>query len=158
MAKTTLTHGENRSPLHYMWLNIKKRCRPDFIQHKDYADRGITVCDEWKEDFWAFRCWAVENGYEKGLTIDRIDNDKGYSPDNCRFVDRYVQANNTRKNRFITIDGETKTVAQWARVYGVNPDLIHCRIRRGWSEQDAVTVPSWTYSRAHDYHSSKMGA
>ena len=134
LIKRNTTHGDNKTPLHYLWLDINKRCsNPNFKQFKDYGGRGITVCDEWRHNFVAFRDWAVENGYSKGLTIDRIDNDKGYSPENCRFVDYYVQQNNKRSNR-------------------------SGRLQRGWSESDAVNVPLKTYSRAHDYHSEKKGA
>lgn len=146
-----VTHGENKSPLHYMWLNMKKRCSPNFVQKADYFDRGITVCQEWESDFWTFRNWAMSNGYKQGLTIDRIDNDKGYSPDNCRFVDRCVQNNNTRRNHFVEINGERKTISQWAREYGIQPDAVYCRIRRGWSEIDAITTPVWKFSRANSY-------
>lgn len=151
MKKETMTHGENRSKLHYMWLNMKKRCSPNFPQRKDYYDRGISVCNEWHNNFWEFRNWAIENGYKEGLTIDRINNDKGYFPENCRFVDRYIQNNNTRRNHFVSINGVRKTVSQWAKIYGIAPDVVYCRMRRGWNEVDAITVPKWTFNRGKSY-------
>ncbi len=83
--------------LYYCWKNMSQRCyNTRYRQYKDWGGRGITVCSEWKESFTAFKNWALSNGYKEGLTIDRIDNDKGYSPDNCRFVSRKVQNNNKR--------------------------------------------------------------
>lgn len=159
LIKRNTTHGQNKTPLHYLWLEINQRCsNPKFKYFKNYGGRGITVCDEWRHNFVAFRDWAVANGYSKGLSIDRIDNDKGYSPDNCRFVDMYVQQNNKRSNHRITANGKSQTIAQWSRETGIGESIIRGRLRRGWSEDDAVNVPLKTYSRAHDYHSSKIGA
>lgn len=90
-----------------------------------YGGRGITVCDEWKNSFTAFREWALTNGYDvtappRQCSLDRINVNAGYCPENCRFVDAYVQANNKRNSHFITHKGETKTISQWARRYGVS--------------------------------------
>lgn len=106
-----------------------------------YGGRGITVCKAWRESRAAFYEWAIANGIRHGVQIDRIRNGRGYSPSNCRFVDGYVQANNTRKNRWLTWRGESMTLAQWARRIGVNPRAIQHRLARGWSTRRIFTQP-----------------
>lgn len=129
IAKQNFKNGLSTSRLHYAWYNMCNRCnREDNYQYESYGGRGITVCDEWlgENGFVNFTNWALSNGYDERLTIDRIDNSKGYSPDNCRWVDRYVQANNKRNNRFIKINGEIGTVANMAKKYGVSYyNLMH---------------------------------
>lgn len=122
-------NGLSRTKLHYAYFNMKNRCtRKDNYEYQNYGGRGISVCDEWmsNDGFVAFSDWALSNGYEDGLTLDRIDNDKGYSPDNCRWVDKFVQANNKRNNHFIKINGEIGTVANMARKFNVSYwNLLH---------------------------------
>ena len=97
------THGKRKSRLWKVWSHMKQRCNtPSCKAYPNYGGRGITVCDDWNEDFQAFYSWAIANGYDgnapKGqCTIDRIDNDKGYCPENCRWVDMKVQNSNKRK-------------------------------------------------------------
>lgn len=150
------THGDNKTPLHYHWLDIKKRCsNPKFRQYKDYGGRGIYVCNEWVNDFTAFRDWSLANGYEKGLSIDRIDNNGPYAPWNCRWTDRTTQNNNKRSNHLITANGKTQTVAQWERETGIEEATIRSRIKRGWDEQDAVTIPQRTFNNKHNYQMAR---
>ena len=135
-------HGMTNSRLHQIWNNIKDRVfNHNCKQYKDYGGRGISICNEWKDNFTAFRDWAYSNGYQDDLMIDRINNDDSYSPCNCRWVDRLTQNNNTRKNVFLTFSGKKLTVSQWARELGVNVSLLRCRLKRGWTVEDTLSVP-----------------
>jgi hypothetical protein len=110
---------------------------------RDYQDRGISVCQDW-HDYIVFRDWALTNGYAENLTIDRIDNNNGYSPDNCRWATAKVQGNNKRNNRNFTFNNETKTVSQWADATGIKYSTLYYRlIIKGWNVERAVS--QWGY-------------
>lgn len=128
LTKMNETHGESKTRLYKIWVDIKKRCyRKTFWAYDRYGGRGITLCDEW-HDYTVFRDWCIANGYADDLTIDRIDNDGNYEPSNCRWVDRKTQANNKSNVRHITYNGETKTVSEWAEIIGVNRQTLYNRI------------------------------
>ena len=122
------------------WENMISRCyTPSNNLFHRYGARGITVCDEWRDSFQAF---ADDMGERpEGTTLDRINNDLGYGPENCRWIDMAAQGNNRGNNHWITINGESKTISQWARHVGTRPSLINTRIYKGWSEHDAVLIP-----------------
>lgn len=144
--KFSVTHGEKKTRLWREWSGMKNRCSKNFKFHKNYYDRGISVCEEWKS-YIAFRNWALSNGYDDGLTLDRINNDKGYSPDNCRWATMKQQSNNRRTNKYITANSETRTMKEWAEYSGIKYHTIQERIARGWKEEDAVTIkPSYQNS------------
>jgi hypothetical protein len=95
------THGESRTQLYRTWIRIRQRCHyPKFTQWDDYGGRGITVCDEWLNDFPAFRDWALANGYDPHLTIERKNNDGNYEPSNCDWIPLAEQAKNRRRRRW----------------------------------------------------------
>jgi len=124
-------HGMFGTRLYRIWFNMKQRCaNPKHIAYKNYGGRGITVCNEW-QIFEPFYKWALANGYRDELTIDRIDNDKGYSPDNCQWLTEKEQGQNKRNNRMICINGETNTVAEWARRTGIKENTLRWRIKKG---------------------------
>lgn len=115
--------------LHNIWIGIKERCYTESSDgYKQYGERGIDMCDEWRKrgGFWAFRDWALANGYREDLTIDRIDNNKGYYPDNCRWATYKEQANNTRTVIKINVDGEVHTISEWADILGVSKSRLYC--------------------------------
>lgn len=124
IVKFNTKHGKAHTRLFRVWASMMTRCNnPNATNYRDYGGRGIRVCEEWETDFNAFYTWAIENGYKddakRGIyTVDRIDNDKGYSPENCRLASSLEQANNRRSTHFITYKGETKGRAQWARHFG----------------------------------------
>ena len=138
------THRLSESRLHETWSDMKKRCyNPNSKSFPTYGGRGITVCEEWKDDFQSFYKWAMANGYADDLTIDRIDVNGNYSPENCRWVDKLTQANNCRTNHYLTFNGKTQSIAEWARELGVSDSLIRQRIvTLGWSVERALTEPS----------------
>lgn len=141
MPRNHVTHGMSNTRLYSIWRDMKNRCNG--LKEKDkknYFDRGITYCTDW-EMFEPFKDWAISHGYKDGLTIDRIDNDKGYSPDNCRWVTRAEQNNNTRQNHLITYNNETHTLNQWASILGINPSTLRSRLLTyGWSVEEAFTT------------------
>lgn len=104
------------------------------------------MCDEWRNDFMKFYEWSYANGYDENAkthecTIDRIDNDKGYCPENCRWVNQFVQHNNTRSNKYVTVDGKRMTVANASRLYNIDQFLVYNRLRHGWTDERAVKTP-----------------
>lgn len=125
------SHKMSGTRLYNEWQRMKGRClnknNPDYM---DYGGRGITICEEWKKDFSKFKEWAMENGYSDKLSIDRIDNNKGYSPDNCRWADDKTQANNRRSNIKVTIGTETKSLKQWCEMYGLDYSHIHYLVKK----------------------------
>lgn len=141
-------HGAAKTKLYQVWGSMKQRCcNPNAKSYKNYGGRGITLCDEWME-FSAFQQWAKANGYAEGLEIDRIDNDKGYSPDNCRFVTRKQNCRNRRDNRHIEAGGERHTISEWADITGIPAKALQHRLCRGWSDVEAVIVPLGTKRKA----------
>ena len=128
--------------LYRIWLRIKDRTlNKNSHAYKRYGERGITICDEWKNSFEAFRDWAIENGYSDELSIDRIDNDRGYYPANCRWADVKTQSNNRSSCHLLTYNGETKNITQWAEKIGMNPITLESRIKNGWTIEKALTTP-----------------
>lgn len=131
-------HGQYKSRLYSIWRHMKSRCdNPNEKFYNRYGDRGISVCEEWNS-FLPFYEWSMSNGYSDELEIDRVDNDGGYSPDNCRWTTRKVQCNNFGRNHLITNDGETHTLQEWSEILGVNKSTMSTRAWRGWSDKEIL--------------------
>ena len=132
-------HGQSKTRLYATWQNMKNRCYYEgFIEFDRYGGRGIEVCQEWRDNFVPFYEWAMASGYAEGLTLDRIDNDGNYCPENCRWLTKKAQQNNRSNNRYLTYNGKTQSVAQWAEELGVCAKTIRTRISRGWSIEKAL--------------------
>lgn len=140
MSVKQSTHCSSSSKLYGVWCSMKSRCNNINDKHYlDYGARGISVCNEWNCDYTSFEEWALDNGYADGLSIDRIDNDGGYNPSNCRWTSRKVQAGNRRSNRVISFRGESHTLSEWSDIVGINYKTLHNRIRSGWTVERALT-------------------
>ena len=135
--------GIEKTRLYIIWSHMKQRCyNQNATNYYKYGAKGITVCEEWLNNFMEFRKWSLLNGYEDGLTLDRIDGTKGYNPDNCRWATYKEQANNTNSNHLLTYDGETHTISEWSDIVGISKKVIERRINRyKWTVEDALTIP-----------------
>lgn len=140
------THGASGTRLYYVWRSIRYRCeRESSSEYPSYGGRGISVCAEWRDSFPAFQEWALSNGYDENAprgecTIDRIDVDGDYEPSNCRFVSIEAQANNRRNNRYVIVNGVTRTVSEWCRENGLSRATVDSRLKMGWEPARAVTA------------------
>ena len=137
-------HGSTKSKIYTSWRAMKYRCG----YRKGYADMGVTVCREWADSFVAFCEWAIRNGYEDGLTIDRIDPDGDYTPENCRWADKVTQARNTRaakralKNGLGVdyLPGEAVNILELSRQTGISQSTLYKRFNKG-VRGDALVAP-----------------
>lgn len=132
--ESNTTHGMVDSRIYHIWCGMHQRCKI----REDYAH--VSVCEEWRK-FENFYEWSMKNGYAEDLTIDRIDSRGDYEPSNCRWATVKQQANNTSRNRYITISGVTHTLAEWADMSGLGYSTIRDRICSGWSPLKALTAP-----------------
>lgn len=152
--RSKYNQGLLNSKLYGVWAAMKQRCYDPNKEHFDcYGGRGITVCNEWKDDFLVFYNWAINNGYQEGLTIDRIDVNGNYEPNNCRWIDNKQQANNKRTNVFLTLNGECHTIMEWSEKLGINAGTLQQRKHLGWSDEDILTRPVYKYN----YHKKCNG-
>jgi hypothetical protein len=134
-------HPAKDTRLYRIWKNMRTRCNYAFGDHYHrYGGRGIKVCSIWNS-FNSFYVWALANGYSDELTLDRIDNDGDYCPENCRWVSRQRQSNNMSTNRILSLDGESKTTADWGRITGIPASTIYQRIFvLNWSIEEALNT------------------
>jgi hypothetical protein len=139
MATLNRTHGKSNTPLYRVWRGMIQRCEDANSPHfQYYGGRGITVCAEWRNSFEAFER-DMASGYRAGLSIDRVDNDRGYSASNCRWATDTQQSRNRRFNRLLTFEGETHCVTEWAELIGIKSTTLSERLRRGWPVERALT-------------------
>lgn len=138
------THGMTNTRLYRIYRKMKLRCYSKVNPaYPNYGERGIKICDDWlgKHGFENFVKWSMENGYSENLSIDRMDNDKGYSPENCRWATAKEQANNTRSTVFLTYKGETKPASEWSEITGIRQDTLTMRKRNGWTDEECIETP-----------------
>lgn len=142
-VKSMMTeHGMSNTKLFKVWRGIIDRTMyPSSKSYKHYGQRGITICSEWYESFETFYKWAIENGYKEGLTLDRVDVDGNYTPDNCRWTGWKEQENNRTNNHIITYKGETHTMKEWSEIRGIKYSTLSMRINK-WH---------WDVGRALNY-------
>lgn len=137
------THGMSKTNIYYAWHSMKARCyNPTDHNYSRYGNRGITVCDEWRNSFESFLRWATSNGYHEGLTLDRIDNDGNYCPNNCRWVTTSVQNNNRSVSINITYNGKTQNLSEWCKELNLPYMRIWERIcSYGFTFEEAIAEP-----------------
>lgn len=130
---------ETKKRLYRIYRNMKSRCyNKNAKDYKYYGEKGIRICQSWNSSFASFCVWALMNGYKNDLTIDRIDNDKDYSPDNCRWVSMDVQGKNKSNLRMIEYKGEMVCLAELCRINHIDYDLVRHRLERGKSIEEAL--------------------
>lgn len=140
MTEMHTKHGESKTRLYKIWRSMLSRCMWENPYYYDrYGGRGISICGQWME-YEPFRDWALSNGYSDDLSIDRMDVNGNYCPENCRWADRKTQGNNKRNNVFLEYGGGRKTIAQWANETGILPCTIWRRLKSGWAVDKALTV------------------
>lgn len=145
-----LSHGGWGTRLYSIWHGMKQRClNPEIDTYKHYGGRGIKICKDWM-GFEKFRSWALSNGYEDDLTIERIDNNGNYEPSNCSWISQSEQMNNTRNTKLITYEGKTQNIMGWSKELGLNYRKIQRRIASGWSPDRAFTEPLNYHRDKHD--------
>lgn len=139
---SNLKHGQSTTRLYRIYNGMKNRCYNEKQDnYSNYGGRGVSICEEWIKSFDNFYTWSLSNGYADNLSIDRIDNSKNYSPDNCRWVSRLAQNENTRRNNLLTIDGKTQPLSAWAREKGINYHTLSFRIhQKGLTPEEALQV------------------
>jgi hypothetical protein len=145
MANLNKTHGDSNTRLYQTWRSVVRRCtNPKNSSYAFYGGRGIRLYGGWRYSYRRFRDWALANGYSNDLTIERIDNNGPYSPENCTWATRREQARNTRRTRWATAWGESKCLMEWtedARCV-VSGKTLNKRLDKGWRAEQAISTPS----------------
>lgn len=152
-----IKHGQVNHPLYKVHECMKDRCyKPTNDNYGNYGGKGVIVCEEWKNNFLSFYNWAIGNGWEKGLQLDKdiIPKKLGipnllYSPENCCFVTPKVNSRNKSNNSVLTFDGKSLCISEWADVLNISKNAIGLRIKYGWSTERALTQPIKKYSYGH---------
>ena len=141
---------EKYTRLRAILQSMKYRCYNKKHKHNEYyGGKGITICDEWKNNIKAFYDWSMENGYEDSLTLDRINNKGNYEPSNCRWVTRKQQMRNTKRNHLITYNGRTQCLTDWAIEYNIDPKTLDSRINKlHWNMDKALCLEHKPYVKS----------
>ena len=139
IKESNSTHRMSKTRIWNIWNTMKERCNnPNSINYKNYGGRGIKICESWYE-FTIFYNWAISNGYKDNLTIDRINNDGDYCPENCRWVTPLTQSRNKRNNIFLTLDNQTHCLGEWAEIIGLPYGTLMTRYLKGWPVADILS-------------------
>lgn len=147
LLKSITKHNKSRDKIYKVFTGMKARCyNKNSIEYKNYGARGIKICEEWLNNFLNFYDWAIANGYDENTehgkcTIDRIDVNGDYCPNNCRFVSNLIQQRNKRNNRFIEYKGIKLCVADWEKRLNFSQGTIKTRIKNGWSIKQIIETP-----------------
>lgn len=151
--ETNTKHGKTDSRLYNVWASMRERCYcPTLSTYPRYGGRGIKMCDEWYNSYLEFEQWALNNGYDENAqrgkcTIDRIDVNGNYCPENCRWIDQKTQMSNVTYNHYETMNGVTHTVAEWADIYGIPYQKLEGRLCRGMPIERAVINKDFRYKK-----------
>ena len=149
------THHLSKTRLYGIWLGMRDRCNnPKNYAYERYGGRGVSICEDWNLDFFSFRQWALQNGYNDELSIERIDVNGNYEPSNCRWATAQEQADNKTCNILITIGDRTQNLQQWCDEYGIKRSTVNTRVRLcGWDYERAITTPI----RSHKEYKTRNG-
>lgn len=140
-TKRIVKHTHNNR-IYNIYYGMKRRClNKENKDYKNYGAKGITICKEWQEDFLNFYNWAINNGYADNLSIDRIDNNGNYEPNNCRWVTMQEQHRNYSQNRNYTINNQTRCLTEWCEIYHMKYTTVIDRLKKGATILDALTKP-----------------
>lgn len=148
------SHHKSKTRLYGIWIGMRDRClNKNNKAYERYGGRSIIVCEEWKNSFLDFEKWALAHGYAENLSLDRIDVNGNYSPNNCRWASPQEQADNKRNNILITIDCETHNLQQWCDIYNINRSTVNTRVRMcGWDYEKAITTPARSHKQYKQRH------
>ena len=135
------THGKKGTRIYHTWRDMKNRClNPNYPQAFNYGGRGIKVCEEWKNSFESFYEWAMANGYRDDLTIERIDVNGNYCPENCKWIPKREQSINRRNTVYLTFKGETHNLKEWAEITGIPYSTLRSRWKKkNWNVERMLT-------------------
>lgn len=134
-----------KTRVYKIWEGMKQRCNnPNNPRYKYYGGKGVRLCKEWEESSSAFVQWALKNGYSDDLTIDRIDTNSGYCPENCRFISISEQQRNRTDNRILETAKGNIILMEAERKYGISKSTIRQRLAKGWSVDEALNTPANT--------------
>lgn len=135
-------HHKTHTRIYKTWCNMKQRCYyPNDRKFEYYGGKGISICNEWLNDFMSFYDWSISHRYSDGLSIDRINGNGNYEPSNCRWITMLDQQSHKSNTRMATFQGHTQTLRKWAGDIGISYNTLWARMDRGWSAEKAITTP-----------------
>lgn len=140
-----LKHGHYNERLYKIWFDMKRRCyNKERKAYKYYGAKGITVCKEWLNNYNSFHDWALSHGYNNNLTLERIDFNGNYCPENCKWISQKEQTQNSSHNHFIKFNNKTLTITQWSKEIGIAPKTIRERLNKGWATNKVLSAQRYT--------------